>query len=74
MIDFKLLREQPEQTKAAIANKKFSCDIDAVLKLDETRRAKITEAETARAQQKAANQEMAGLQKARLSFLKKCSR
>ncbi|MEO0510381.1 MAG: serine--tRNA ligase [Verrucomicrobiota bacterium] len=71
MIDIKLLREQPEQTKAAIANKKFSCDIDAVLKLDETRRAKITEAETARAQQKAANQEMAGLQKGSPEFLEK---
>ena len=63
MIDIKLLREQPEQVRAAIAHKKFTCDIDAVLALDATRRAKITEAEQARAQQKAANQEMAALAK-----------
>jgi seryl-tRNA synthetase len=44
MIDIKLLREQPEHVRAAIAHKKFTCDIDAVLALDATRRAKITEA------------------------------
>ena len=71
MIDIKLLREQPDQIKAAIANKKFSCDIDAVLELDAVRRAKITEAEQARAQQKAANQEMAALKKGSPEFLEK---
>ncbi len=71
MIDIKLLREQPDQIKAAIANKKFSCDIDAVLELDAVRRAKITEAEQARAQQKAANQEVAALKKGSPEFLEK---
>ncbi|MGB0257859.1 MAG: serine--tRNA ligase, partial [Coraliomargarita sp.] len=71
MIDIKLLREQPEFVRAAIANKKFTCDIDAVLELDATRRAKITEAEQARAQQKAANQEMAALAKGSPEFLEK---
>lgn len=71
MIDIKLLREQPEVVKAAIATKKFTCDIDAVLALDATRRAKITEAETARAEQKAANQEMAALKKGSPEFLEK---
>ena len=71
MIDIKLLREQPEQVRAAIAHKKFTCDIDAVLALDATRRAKITEAEQARAQQKAANQEMAALAKGSPEFLEK---
>lgn len=71
MIDIKLLREQPEQVRAAIAHKKFTCDIDAVLSLDVIRRAKITEAETARSKQKAANQEMAALKKGSPEFLEK---
>ncbi len=71
MIDIKLLREQPDQVKAAIAHKKFACDIDAILELDATRRTKITEAEQARAEQKAANQEMAALKKGSPEFLEK---
>lgn len=71
MIDIKLLREQPDFVRAAIANKKFSCDIDAVLELDATRRAKITEAEVARAQQKSANKEMAAMAKGTPEFLAK---
>ena len=71
MIDIKLLRDQPDTVRAAIANKKFNCNIDAVLELDAVRRAKITEAETARAQQKAANQEMAQLKKGSPEFLEK---
>ena len=71
MIDIKLLREQPDFVKAAIARKKFTCDIDAVLALDAARRAKITEAENARARQKAANQEMAALKKGSPEFLEK---
>jgi len=71
MIDIKLLREQPDFVRAAIANKKFSCDIDAILELDAARRAAITEAEQARAEQKAANQEMASLAKGSPEFLEK---
>ena len=71
MIDIKLLREQPELIRSAIAHKKFTCDIDAVLTLDQMRRTKITEAEQARAKQKAANQDMAGLAKGSPEFLEK---
>lgn len=71
MIDIKLLRDQPEVVRAAIANKKFSCDLDAVLELDGVRRTKITEAEEARAEQKAANKEMAAMQKGSSEFLEK---
>ena len=71
MIDVKRLREQPDLVRSAIANKKFNCDIDAVLELDKHRREKITEAEKARAEQKAANQEMAGLAKGSPEFLEK---
>mgnify|MGYP003330898302 CR=1 FL=1 len=55
MIDIKLLREQPDIVCAAVTHKKFKTDIDAVLELDRVRRTKITEAEQARAAQKAAN-------------------
>lgn len=71
MIDIKLLREQPDFVRAAIANKKFTCDIDAILALDTTRRAKITDAEQARAAQKAANKEMAALPKGTPEFIAK---
>ena len=71
MIDIKLLREQPDFVRAAIANKKFTCDIDAILALDTTRRATITAAEQARAAQKAANKEMAALPKGTPEFIAK---
>ena len=59
MIDIKLLREQADVVSAAVAHKKFKTDIDAVLELDTVRRTKITEAEQARAAQKAANSHVA---------------
>ena len=71
MIDIKLLREQPDLVRSAIARKKFTCEIDAVLELDARRRSCITDAENARARQKAANQEMAGLSKCSPEFLEK---
>ncbi len=71
MIDVKLLREQPDAVRSAISHKKFTCDIDAVLELDRLRREKITEAEQARAQQKAANKEMASLPKGSPEFIEK---
>ena len=71
MIDIKLLRENPEAVKAAIARKKFACDIDAVLSLDSRRRELITEAEQARAAQKAASKDMASLKKGSEAFMSK---
>jgi seryl-tRNA synthetase len=71
MIDVKLLREDPERVRTAIATKKFDCDVDAVLELDAARRSAIMEAEQARAEQKAANQEMASLEKGSPEFLEK---
>jgi seryl-tRNA synthetase len=79
MIDIRLLREKPEMVKAAIARKKFDCDVDAILELDVQRRAIVTEAEQKRARQKAASNEMAELPKgspefqARLSEMKALS-
>ena len=71
MIDIKLLREQPDMVRSAIAHKKFTCDIDVVLGLDKLRREKITEAEQVRARQKAANKEMAALPKGSPEFVEK---
>ena len=69
MIDIKLLREQADVVTAAVSQKKFKTDIGAVLELDTVRRAKITEAEQARAAQKAANKEMAALAKGSPEFM-----
>ena len=71
MIDIKLLREQPDFVRTAIAKKKFKTDIDAVLELDALRRAKITESEKARAKQKLANNEISKLAKGSVDFQEK---
>ena len=68
MIDIKLLRENPELIRAAIAKKKFSCELDELIRVDEERRAKLTLAESSRAKQKAANKEMASLPKGTPEF------
>lgn len=53
MIDIKLLRENPEAVRQGIAKKKFSVDLDALLELDAQRRSALTDAQNARAAQKA---------------------
>lgn len=55
MIDLKLLREQPDALREAIAKKKFEVNWDALFALDDQRRAAISKAETRRAEQKAAS-------------------
>ena len=71
MIDIKLLREQPELVQQAIDRKKFKVDLNKVIELDAVRRAKITEFESARAEQKVANQAMATMEKGTPEFLEK---
>lgn len=71
MIDIQLLRDNPEQLRQAINRKKFTCDLDAILALDDVRRKKITESESLRAQQKAASQAMAHLDKNDAEFQSK---
>ncbi|MGE9296093.1 MAG: serine--tRNA ligase [Puniceicoccales bacterium] len=58
MIDLKLLRDNPEALKAAVAKKKFTVDWDELYALDDKRRAAIAKAETSRAEQKAASKEV----------------
>jgi len=71
MIDLKLLRISPEVVREGIRKKHIECDLDAALKADEDRRKLIVEVETLRAEQKAANQEMAKMQKGSPEFLEK---
>lgn len=71
MIDTKILRENPEIVRKAIADKRSDCDLDAVLKIDADWRAKLVEVEGLRSEQKAANTEMAGLPKGSPEFMAK---
>ena len=68
MIDAKWIREDAETLKAAIARKKFEVDWDALFAADQRRRQLLSEAESARAKQKAANEEMAKLEKGSEAF------
>lgn len=68
MLDIRLLREDPDRVKAALARKKFTVDVDGVLALDTERREIIATAEQKRAAQKAANTEMAKLPKGSEEF------
>lgn len=58
MIDIKLLREDPEGLKKAIARKKFTVEWDEIFRLDDARREAITKAESLRAEQKTASKEV----------------
>lgn len=71
MLDPKLLRESPDVVRAAIAKKHLQVDLDAILALDASWRAKLQEVESLRAAQKAANTEMAKLPKGTPEFIAK---
>jgi len=71
MIDLKILRESPDVAREGIRKKHIDCDLDAALKADEERRKLIVEVESLRAEQKAANQEMAQMQKGSPEFMEK---
>lgn len=68
MLDLRFFRENLAEIRQGIARKKFACDLDAVVELDERRRQIIREAEDKRAAQKAANAEMAKLDKGSEAF------
>ena len=64
MFDIKLIRENPEAVKENLRNRKADdIDIDAVLSLDEQRRARQHEAESLRAEQNKASQEISRIKK-----------
>jgi len=71
MLDLRFFRENLDEVRAGVARKKFACDLDAIVELDERRRSIIQEAEEKRAAQKAANAEMAKLDKKSDAFREK---
>ncbi|RKX34736.1 MAG: serine--tRNA ligase [Verrucomicrobia bacterium] len=71
MIDPKTLRENPENIRRAITDKRNDCDLDAVLKADADWRAKLIEVEQLRSARKTANTEMAQLTKGSPEFMAK---
>jgi len=71
MIDIFHLRNDLASLEVAISRKKFECDLDGLVKLDQKRREAISAAEKARAGQKATNNEMAQLPKGSPEFLAK---
>ena len=73
MIEISYLRENFDSLKNAIARKKFACDLESLVELDQKRRESISAAEQARAGQKAANNEMSQLEKGSPEFLAKVS-
>ena len=68
MLDLKYFRENLEAVRAGVARKKFACDVDALVDLDQQRRSIIRETEDRRAAQKAGNAEMAKLDKKSEAF------
>lgn len=71
MLDVKYFRENLDAVRKGVARKKFDCDLDALVELDRQRRAIIRETEDGRAAQKAANAEMARLDKKSEAFQEK---
>ncbi|MBW7896854.1 MAG: serine--tRNA ligase [Opitutaceae bacterium] len=71
MLDPKLLRETPDLVRAAVARKHLDVDVDAVLAIDTRWRTLLSEVESLRAKQKAANTAMAALPKGSPEFLAK---
>lgn len=58
MIDLKLLLENPEKIKKALAKKQFKGDLDGILKLDERRRGLLFESENLKAEQNKISKEI----------------
>ena len=71
MLDPKLIRENPELVRAALAKKHLTVDLDAVLAIDASWRLQLQEVEQLRGKQKAANTEMAALPKGSPEFIAK---
>ena len=71
MINPNFFRKNLSHLEKAISRKKFECDLDSLVERDKRRREAISEAEQARARQKAANAEMSQLPKGSPEFLAK---
>ena len=65
MLDIKFIRENPEQVRTNTHNKHERGDVDAILSLDQQRRALIGETETLKNRRNVVTQEIAKLKKRR---------
>jgi seryl-tRNA synthetase len=65
MLDLQRIRDNPEEIKKAVGNKKCQVDIDKLLSLDETRRKIIGDVEGLKGVRNTKSQEIAGLKKAK---------
>ena len=71
MIDLTYFRNNFEELTQSIGRKKFSCELDLAVELDQKRREAISLAEKARSGQKSANVEMSQLPKGSPEFIEK---
>jgi seryl-tRNA synthetase len=65
MLDIELIRQHPGLVKKAIADKHEKADINQIIKLDEARRALITQTEALRSKRNQVSDEIANLKKAK---------
>jgi len=65
MLDLKFIRDNKDAVKEAIKNRRLKLDIDEFISLDEERRKLLVEVEKLRAQRNKANDEVAGILKAK---------
>lgn len=63
MLDIKLIRENPDAVKTALANRKADANIDGLLELDQLRRSAITEVEELKSKRNSASKAIGGLMK-----------
>jgi seryl-tRNA synthetase len=71
MIELTYFRNNLEELTQSIGRKKFSCELDLAVELDQKRREAISLAEKARSGQKSANVEMSQLPKGSSEFIEK---
>lgn len=64
MLDLKFIRANPDLVRAGLKKKKAEANLDALLALDEKRRAKLTEVEQLKARRNAVSEEVARLKRA----------
>ena len=64
MFDIKLIRENPEQVRELLKNRRSPVDFDALLAADARRRAAITEADELKAQRNSTSKQIGALRKA----------
>ncbi|MDR3317259.1 MAG: serine--tRNA ligase [Puniceicoccales bacterium] len=68
MLDLKFIREYTNELKSGIAKKKFTCDMDAFIAIDNERRELLTHIESLKAQQNIAGDSIKNLDKTSPEF------